>query len=170
MTRGFKANDMSHKSCHPHTFSVLVPALSLPVCSRCQWCQGASVCSVTTVIVKQRVHGGPLLLYSQKAVGWREALLYSNTLPAFALPSPFSHLPPGHIMVQQHNVRDVTERLNKAYTGFFCYSLCVLPAFEFGILPFLSIFFLLLMGFGMVCVCANAVIDSQPRPNTRQRL
>lgn len=32
--------------------------------------RGASVCSVTTVIVKQQAQGGPLLRYSQKAVAW----------------------------------------------------------------------------------------------------
>lgn len=37
--------------------------------------RGPSVCSVTTVIVKQQVQAGPLLRYSQKAVGEESALL-----------------------------------------------------------------------------------------------
>lgn len=50
----------------PHTLTLsLSHFLSGPECQRCQ---GASVCSVTTVIVKQRAHGGPLLRYSQKEV------------------------------------------------------------------------------------------------------
>lgn len=69
---------------HPpltHIFSCPL-SLILPVWPECQWCQGASVCNVTTVIVKQRAQGGPLLRYSQKAVGCGEDLVYCNTLPA----------------------------------------------------------------------------------------
>lgn len=68
--------------------------LSLPVCSKCQSCQGASVCTGSRVIVKQRAQGGPLPRCSQKAVAWGEDLLYCNTLPTSShllLPLP-SHL------------------------------------------------------------------------------
>lgn len=85
---GFQVNDMSHHPCVTPTYSVpliLVPSfslsLSLPVWPECQWCQGASVCSVTTVIVKQRAQRGPLPWYSQRALGWG-VLLYCITLSA----------------------------------------------------------------------------------------
>lgn len=91
---------------------------SLPVCSECQ---GASVCSVTTVIAKQRAQGGPLLSYCQKLLG--DGGGYFTAIPSPPLPVP-SHLPvtpspapSGYIIDEQHNVGDVIERLNKAYTG-----------------------------------------------------
>lgn len=88
-TRGF--NDMSHHPCvatppctpptsHTHPLrSASSSPRSLPVWPGWQWqsggFQGPSVCSVTTVIVKQQVQAGPLLRYSQKAVGEESALL-----------------------------------------------------------------------------------------------
>lgn len=71
--------------------------------------QGASVCSVSAVIVKQQVEAGALLRFSQKAVGEESSLLEEDAPP----PSLSHPLLLGHIIVKQHNIEDVSERLNK---------------------------------------------------------
>lgn len=96
MTGVFKVNVSPFLS-PPHTlcsaFSCTL-SLSFPVCCECWRCQGASVFSVTTVIVKQWVQKGPLLFYSQKA----EGRIYFTVIPSPTSPTLFClPLPPQDI-------------------------------------------------------------------------
>lgn len=96
MTGVFKVNVSPFLS-PPHTLCSALSctlSLSFPVCCECWRCQGASVFSVTTVIVKQWVQKGPLLFYSQKA----EGRIYFTVIPSPTSPTLFClPLPPQDI-------------------------------------------------------------------------